>query len=132
MYPARPKPAYYEVGKALRPTLFSARIPRFDWTAGERFTAGIWLLNDSPEDAHGSVKVTLKIGSTVIELLEWNGAFAPANTNTEGAQVCCILPDVDAEEMTLILTSGGNLSSEYRLLYRPMVKNEEKTKLLNQ
>ena len=52
-YPNTPKPAYEFIRSALRPALFSARIPHFVWKAGERFTAGIRLLNDSPAPAPG-------------------------------------------------------------------------------
>ena len=131
-YPATPKPAYFAVKNALRPALFSARIPKFDWRAGERFTAGIWLLNDAPTAAAGDVRVTLCIGDTEILLLDWHGAHTEANRNLEGAQVCCVLPDVDAAEMTLKLTATGGLSSEYRLLYYPAVQKKKQPKLLNQ
>ena len=116
-YPAVPKPAYYAVREALRTALFSARIPRFDWKSGDRFTAEIWLLNDGNEKVCGSVEVTLKIGDQEILLLNWVGAEAEANTNTEGASVCCLLPAVDAQSMTLILKADGGMSSEYQLLY---------------
>lgn len=117
-YPAIPKPGYFAVKEALRPVLFSARIPRFDWKSGERFTAEIWLLNDSNKKVCGSVEVMLKIGKEEISLLKWEGAEAEANVNVEGASVCCILPSVDAKSMTLILRSKDqNMSSEYQLLY---------------
>lgn len=118
-YPAVPKSGYYAVQASLRPVMFSARIPKFDWKGGEVFRAGIWLLNSTQESVSGNVRVTLKIGENELLLLEWNGATAPANANTEGAQVCCTLPNTDAGEMRLCLESANGLSSEYRLLYRP-------------
>ena len=131
-YPNMPKPAYFAVKNALRPALFSARIPKFDWRAGERFTASIWLLNDAPTAVAGDVKVTLCIGDVEIALLDWRNAATPANENLEGAQVCCILPNVDANEMTLKLTATNGLSGEYRLLYYPAVQKKKQPKLLNQ
>ncbi len=130
-YPEAPKPAYTAIRDALRPTLFSARIPHFDWQAGERFTAGIWLLNDSPASVFGDVSVTLLLGEQKIPLLTWQNATAAPNKNLEGASVCCILPNVDADEMTLLLESPIG-SSSYRLLYHPAEKQAEKPRLMNQ
>lgn len=118
-YPAIPKPSYYAVRDALRPVLFSARVPRFDWCSGERFTAEIWLLNDSNREVCASVEVILKIGDIELFLLNWKNAKAEAAVNTEGASVCCRLPYVDTEHMTLILRAAdGEMSSEYKLLYK--------------
>lgn len=117
-YPAIPKPGYYAVRDALRQTLFSARIPRFDWGSGDRFTAEIWLLNDGDEKITASVEVSLRIGEKNIPLLKWEGAEADKNSNTEGASVCCILPSEDARSMTLVLRADDErMSSEYKLLY---------------
>ena len=130
-YPETPKPAYSAVTEALRPSLFSARIPHFDWDAGDRFTAEIWLLNDSPTPVTGDVRVTLCVGDVRLPLLDWKNASAPANRNLEGAQVCCTLPDASANEMTLLLESSLGTSS-YRLLYRPAKRVENEPRLLNQ
>ncbi len=129
-YPAIPKPGYYAVQNALRPVLFSARIPKFDWKGGETFRAGIWLLNSTQETVQGDVRVVLKIGNEKLLLLEWNGATASASANTEGAQVCCTLPEKDTGEMNLCLESSDGRSSEYRLLYHPS-QAKEATVLLN-
>ena len=131
-YPDLPKPAYFSVQSALRPVMFSARIPKFDWRAGETFRAGIWLLNDTQSAVRANVKVLLRIGAQTIPLLTWEGAEAAVNSNTEGAQVCCVLPHVDADEMTLCLQSENGLSSSYRLLYRCPVPEEKRTRTMNQ
>ena len=131
MYPAKPKPAYYAITEALRPVLFSARIPKFDWKSGEVFKAEIWMLNDSPFAADGEVSVSLKVGNSVLPLLDWKNVHTEANTNLQGAQVCCVLPnEADAKEMTLVLTAPNGMSSEYRLLYAPK-SNVKKPKILN-
>ena len=118
-YPAIPKPGYYAVKNALRPVLFSARIPKFDWRSRERFTAQIWLLNDSNETVHGSVEVLLRIGNQEISLLKWERAETDARINVEGASVCLTLPAVDTNYMTLVLKANNeSWSSEYKLLYR--------------
>ncbi len=122
-YPAIPKPGYYAVKGALRPALFSARIPKFDWKSGERFTAEIWLLNDGIMPVEGSVEVLLKIGDREIPLLTWNGAHTDAQTNKEGASVCCVLPEEEANNMVLVLKAAdGRMSSEYKLLYEKRKK----------
>jgi beta-mannosidase len=131
MYPARPKPAYYAISESLRPVLFSARIPKFDWKAGEVFKAEIWMLNDSPFAADGEVSVSLKVGDSTLPLLDWKNVHTDANTNLQGAQVCCILPnEADSKEMKLILTATDGMSSEYRLLYTPK-STVKKPKILN-
>ena len=119
-YPAIPKPGYYAVKDALRPTLFSARIPKFDWESGERFTAEIWLLNDGVDAVESGVEVLLEIGDQRISLLKWENACAEANPNVEGASVCCTLPAVDgAKAMKLILRAKQeSMSHEYQLLYK--------------
>ena len=118
-YPAIPKPGYYAVKEALRPTLFSARIAKFDWKSGEKFKAQIWFLNDSPEAQKSSVDVILTIGDLTYNLLCWDKAETPANENTEGCEVCLVLPDVEADHFTLELRSkDGRFSSKYTLVYR--------------
>ena len=116
-YPTKAKPAYYAVADALRPVLASARIPKFDWTAGERFTAELWLLNDSPEKCEKTVRVSILLAGREYTLLTWESSSVPANHNQLGPTVNWILPDMDASEFTLRL-QAGDASSEYRLCYR--------------
>jgi len=116
-YPVKPKPAYDAVKAALRPVMMSARIPKFDWRAGERFSAEIWLLNDSPCAAREKVRATLLLGGKEYPLIEWDSGDVAENQNRIGPTVNFILPDVDATEMTLRL-DAGDASSEYRLCYR--------------
>lgn len=117
-YPVKPKSAYYAVQSALRPVMASARIPKFDWKAGECFRAEIWLLNDSPEAARENVKVSIKLNGEKYEIFAWDSGNVAANTNKIGPGVNWVLPDVDATEFTLCLTAGTGASSEYRLCYR--------------
>ena len=118
-YPDVPKPAYYAVRDALRPALFSAKIAKFDWKAGEIFKAPIWLLNDGPDPVASNAKVFLRIGDREIPLLEWNAAQVGAGTNLEGAQVCCVLPQVETDRFTLeIRSSDPRLNNAYCLQYR--------------
>ena len=117
-WPARPRPAYYAVQNALRPVLASARIPKFDWKAGERFTAELWLLNDSPEPAQRVISASIRMNGVEYPLFTWDSGEVPAGENRIGPTVNWILPDVDTEEFTLRLTAGNGASSTYRLMYR--------------
>lgn len=127
-YPDVPKPAYYAVKEALRDVMFSARIPKFSWLAGEKFKAEIWLLNDSPEAVSGSVEVLIEIGGETVSLLSWEDASAEAGKNFEGAQVCFALPNVERiDRFRLILKAENGMESSYELHYhrpapRPAVR----------
>jgi len=116
-YPTKTKPAYEAVKTALRPVMASARIGKFDWRALERFSAEIWLLNDSPAAAGRTVKVSLILAGKEIAQLDWNSGDVPANENRLGPTINCVLPDVNATDITLRL-DAGDASSEYRLCYR--------------
>lgn len=123
VFPTTPKPAYYAIKSALRPVIFSARVPKFDWTEGEKFKAEIWLLNDSNEEVSCNAKVYLKIGDTTIPLLEKVSGTTKAKTNVECATVCTILPEVQGViDMHLIIESQTGESNEYRLKYKPKQK----------
>ena len=100
-----------------RPVLASARIPRFDWKAGECFRAELWLLNDAPASAAETIRASIRLDGVEYPLLTWETGDVPANTNKIGPTINWVLPDVDAGEFTLVL-SAGEASSEYRLCYR--------------
>jgi len=117
-YPVQAKPAYYAVQSSLRPVLASARVPKFDWTAGERFSAEMWLLNDSPASACESVRAKIVIGGEEHELLTWESGQTGPNANKLGPTLNFILPDIAADRFTLVL-SCGEASSEYTFCYRP-------------
>ena len=121
-FPSVPRPSYYYVQKAMRPTLFSAKVKRVDWRRYETFEAELWLLNDAPEAVSGCVKVTAKVGERVYELGEWN-ASASANSNMRGPTVRFDLPDAyDTDRIVLTLEAEDGRGSEYELLYRPKKK----------
>ena len=131
VFPATPKPAYYAIKSALRPVLFSARVPKFKWIEGEKFKAEIWLLNDSNEAVTKSAKVYLTIGDKTIELLKEVSGSVSAKTNVECASVCCALPEVQGVvDMYLVLESEDGASNKYRLAYEPF-KKIVKPKILN-
>ncbi|MBQ4089846.1 MAG: hypothetical protein IJC56_08205, partial [Clostridia bacterium] len=117
-YPDRKKPCYYAIQSSLRPVLASARIPKFDWNAGELFHAELWLLNDSPECAQETIKASIIIDGVEYTLLTWETGKVNENTNKIGPTINWQLPDVDAGEFILKLSTGTGASSEYRLCYR--------------
>lgn len=121
-FPSHPKPAYYTVKSALRPTIFSAKIAKFVWKAGETFEAELWFLNDAPEAKRGKVRVTITIGEQTTELLEWN-ASADANSNQQGPTVRYLLPKIDnADRLILNLIAEDGMESQYIYQYRPTKK----------
>ena len=120
-YPLVPKKAYYAVSDSLRPLLFSARIPKFDWHCGELFSAEIWLLNDLPESFSAQVSIYLEIDGRRTHLLTWD-AHAEHAGNLVGPVVQTILPETQSGSFKLILESGS-LSSEYTL--RLLAPDEE-------
>lgn len=118
-YPAKPKPAYYAVKDSLRPALPSARIPKFDWSGNEIFTAELWYLNDGVDAVSDTVRVSVKLGEEEFFLLSWETGEVAANTNKLGPAVNLKLPmTAETNELKLILTSANGRSSEYTLLFR--------------
>jgi len=117
-YPTTPKPCYYAIQSSLRPVLASARIPKFDWNAGECFHAELWLLNDSPAAASETITAAIIIDGKEYTMFTWDTGDVEANTNKIGPTINWVLPDVDAGEFTLRLSTGTGAASEYRLCYR--------------
>lgn len=121
-WPARPKPALASVAQACRPVLASARIPRFQWRPGERFTAELWMLNDTavPQSA-GRVAAELLVGDRTLPLGEWRFSGVPASGALSGPTVAVMLPaDLDGAEIALRLTvdQQPGWGSSYRLSLR--------------
>ena len=114
----------------MRETIFSARIKKFSWKEGEMLEAEIWLLNDRPEAVKGKVKISLKLGDTTTDLLEWS-AEADANRNTAGPTVRFILPHADTDRFTLLLEAEDGRSSSDCFHYRPASAPVKKVKILH-
>lgn len=124
-WPAWPKPAYAAVAAACRPVLASARLPKFSWSGNERFTAELWLLNDSYDELPpGEVVASVEIGGETIALPTWShGAVAP-NRNLAGPAVHWVLPaHAAADRFTLVLRcpAAAHRDSSYTLPYRPVL-----------
>ena len=120
-YPAAPKPAYYAVQAACRPVLASARIPKFQWDAGESFSAQLWLLSDHPaSQTGGELVATLECNGRSEELVRWAFSGLTPQQTLAGPSVHVVLPDSDSGEFTLILSVAGHpdWDSRYRLSLR--------------
>ena len=128
-YPHQPKPAYEAVKAALRPVMPSARIPKFDWTEGELFTAELWLLNDSPEETEDTVTAFLELDGETVEVLQWKTGRCGPNAHKQGHCLQWRLPRLESGVFVLRLESGHG-SSAYRLLCRP-ADNSVRPKILN-
>ena len=63
------------------------------------------------------ISAEIELGGQTYTLLSWNSGAVNANQNRIGPTLNWVLPDVDATEMTLVL-SAGEQTSEYRLCYR--------------
>ena len=134
-WPAVPKRAYFEVAKALRPVLASAKIPKFTWVAGELFTAELWLLNDQPAAVPaGRIEAVLKLGKAEHFVLGWDHPAAPANENLPGPVIRFRLPHADPDRVTLLLRAPGQSGwdSAYTLVYQPAAAAAATTRRLNQ
>lgn len=130
-YPSVKKPGYFAVQSALRPTLASARIPKFLWKDADVFSAELWLLNDSRSPIDTTVTATLRLGDTVLATLDWRAQTA-AGENKIGPSINAIIPKVETlSPLTLTLQcSDERFSSSYTLCYQQ--KPQNKKRILNQ
>lgn len=88
-WPARPKPAYAAVQSACRPTLASARVPKFTWKAGEMMRVQLFMLHDAPQPlAGGQIEVGLqRAGGPILPMDFWSFPNLPTATNAKGPVV---------------------------------------------
>jgi beta-mannosidase len=120
-WPAEPKPAYASVAEACRPVMASARIPRFQWLAGEEFTFELWMLNDSARNQPaGTVRVGLSIGGLDRTLGAWEFPMLKPLGTLKGPTLRFQIPGDATGEMRLVLSVSpdATLSSSYRLSLR--------------
>ena len=119
-YPDVKKPAYGTIQKALRPILASARIPQFQWQAGDRFSAEIWLLNNSQHAVSETITAIIQLGEEQYEQITWNTGLIGAHENKLGPTIHFTLPHVDCDTLVLkLITSDSERNNTYRLHYIP-------------
>ena len=106
----------------------SARIPKFSWSAGETFSAQLWLLNDTTDVKDVEITATLTIEGKALATLSWK--TGETFGNKLGPTLNAVLPDtVHLSELKLTLTSSDiNLNSEYYIHY----SNPQKIKIVRQ
>jgi beta-mannosidase len=120
---SQPKPALAAVAQSCRPVLASARIPKFRWRAGETFEVQLFMLNDSAEALMGGrVEAFLQIADARRQMSDWRFEGGAANMNIVGPMASVILPQVEADRMTLVLEVDGKSAwgSRYTLAYNSL------------
>ena len=120
-YPNKLKPAYYAVKNALRSQIPTAKIARFDWSSGEKFSAELCYLNDLYDKTEDVVEVSLVIGDNEYKLLTWDTETVPECLNKVGPSANIVLPYIpEADFMILKLKSKhSDRCNEYKLKYYP-------------
>lgn len=115
-WPDQPKPSYHEVSRAMRPTLASARVGKFQWRGGEVFEAALWMLHDAPVPRSAlRVEAVVSSGGWSSAPLIWECPSAAAGENIPGPTVRVRLPASLGEEVILELRcSDATLNSRYR------------------
>jgi beta-mannosidase len=119
-WPNDPKPAYHAVAAANRPTMASARIPRFDWKRGGQFTADLFLLHDGPHPAPScEIRAFLDSGTHCVEIARWTCPGAAANTHVVGPGARGIVPSGTGQTFNLMIEVDDypQWNSTYTLAY---------------
>ncbi len=118
-YPARPKPAYFEVQAACRPLALAARFEKLVWQTGEYFECDLHFLNDHIDavDA-GQVLVEFIQAEDQVHILTWDHPALEANQNLLGPRCRFKIPNWSSDHLILRLRhqSMPECSSTYPLL----------------
>ena len=136
-YPNHPKKAFYEVSKACRPALLSARLFQFMHRPDENLKAGIWVLNDSYDYVSaGEVTVYLQPPDSGqrTKLLTWLPGECEPNTNVQGPMINVPMSFENDGFYTLILESSlqPGMNSQYVIYLRIVTPDEvERPGVLN-
>ncbi len=103
-WPCRPRPALDFVRAACRPTLASARLPKFSWRPGELFSTELWLLHDAPAAAAAvAVHAWLELDGRRLSLGSWAAGPLAPNGNARGPRLEIVLPDFAGPRFALEL-----------------------------
>ncbi|MFA5263600.1 MAG: hypothetical protein WC378_07210 [Opitutaceae bacterium] len=131
-WPDRPKASLATVGQACRPVLASARLRKFQWSAGEAFDPELWILNDRQEALPaGVLELWIEAGESRIQLLRWDYPPAEAARNIQGPRAHLLLPEMAADHFELVLNAQNmpEMNSRYRLSYRKSGKIERERRM---
>lgn len=132
-FPCDPKPAYFAVRDACRDVCYSLRFSKFSYSAHERLTFSLWLLNDSPASVPaGTARVRAVCDGVSYDIGTWTHEAAQALTNISGHTFSFVLPATADEFFTVVIEDENNPSytSEYKLSIKPAVRRNNK-KVLN-
>ena len=116
---ARPKPAYFEVQAACRPTALAARFDRLVWRTGDLFECDLHVLNDSSTQVEpGRIRIELVSGDNRQHVLTWDHDAVPTNTNLAGPRCRIQIPNWDSDHFVLSMQheSYPEYDASYRLL----------------
>jgi beta-mannosidase len=115
-WPNEVKPAYHHVAKACRPILASARIPKFEWSAGELFSCDLFMLNDAYRSLEKSrIEVVLQYDDKEILLMRWDCPASDDFRNVEGPTATAVIPEMKRDLFTLSIRVAGK--PEYNSSY---------------
>ncbi len=121
-WPAVPKPAYYAVKEALRPTIASIRTGKNRYLTGEVLRAELWILNDSSESKEAltvSAYLELDGDKKLLVTAELPPCPARENRKSDTALTLDVTEDLPAI-FTLRLEVEGHpeMNSYYELMRR--------------
>jgi beta-mannosidase len=121
-YPFSPKPAYYHVGRSLRPVLASARVPKFRWDEGDTFSCDLFLLNDTYDNIPAG-KMTVKLvydDNQELPFYTWDFSGTSESKNIAGPIASVVLPRMKHNLFRLVLQVADKpeYKSEYTFVYR--------------
>jgi beta-mannosidase len=120
-WPAQAKPALQAVAGSCRPTLLSAKIPKFRWEPGELFSVDVSVLHDAPVPfpKHTVTVFLAQEGQPELAIGQWDAPETTANTNVNGPKISATLPPTLEGTFRLILRSNHrgdeDLCSQYHL-----------------
>jgi beta-mannosidase len=115
-WPNEVKPAYHHVAKACRPILASARIPKFEWSAGELFSCDLFMLNDAYRSLEKSrIEVVLQYDDKEILLMRWDCPASDDFRNVKGPTATAVIPEMKRDLFTLSIRVAGK--PEYNSSY---------------
>lgn len=115
-WPNEVKPAYHHVVKACRPILASARIPKFEWRAGEHFSCDLFMLNDAYKSLEkSSMEVVLQYDDKEMLLMRWDCPASDDFRNVAGPTTTAVIPEMKRDLFTLSIRVAGK--PEYNSCY---------------
>ena len=121
-YKGEPKPAYFAICNALRPSMPSVRYPRFDYRKGDTIKLETWWLNQLNSDVKGRLilKIDFDGKETVLNETELNETALDKNCKLFDAEYV-----LNSEKQQLFTVtaefedvSGEHTVSQYTMLYK--------------